>query len=110
MNLSDLYARVVMMRPDLAVINLHHCKGKTKNYWILFGNWIHDSCAAALILAKWLEGMPEGYVLARLTKGFDVAAISPGGEILWTLRRVEPTHIEALAAYFLESAGKSAEV
>jgi len=69
MNLPDLYNRVVAKRPDLAVPFLEHCPDDDPNDnhpWIGENNdLITETTAAALILARWVEALPESSMLYR---------------------------------------------
>ena len=112
-NLPSLYARVVAVRPDLAVKWL----GRSTNTWAddhpPITVWIYgpspatsramlDDHAAALILARWVEGLPEGFCITKTKMG--------DGGIAWIVAKdmddlfapfCADTPIEALAAFYL---------
>lgn len=82
-DLEQIYARVVAVRPDLAVDRLrfepsvmwgswYRCTFPFRpDYESYYGSqfrWLHGDEASALITVKWLEALPVGHVLA------------PGGE------------------------------
>lgn len=69
MNLPDLYNRVVAKRPDLAVKDLTPPIPGERSYWLL-PNFLADdtdgeSITSALILARWVEALPESSMLYR---------------------------------------------
>ena len=108
-NLPSLYARVVAVRPDLAVPHLEHkpCWCGCGPRWILSRHlssthYPEDVDVAALILARWVEGLPEGMCLARVQ-------MTHSGEA-WIVAQdmnddtsafIGPNPIEALAAFYL---------
>ena len=113
MNLPDIYARVCAVRPELAVKWL----GRSTNTWAddhpPITVWIYgpspatsramlDDHAAALILARWVEGLPVGFVLyQRSTNVWECDWIND----IWyednPPKYIGPTPIEALAAFYL---------
>ncbi len=116
-NLPDLYSRVVAKRPELAVKNLR----TSTNVWtedhppitVWIYGWtpktsdaILDDYAYGLILAKWVEALPEGMCLARVR-------MTHSGEA-WIVAQdmnddtsafIGPNPIEALAAFWVECEG-----
>lgn len=108
MNLPDLYARVVAKRPELAVPFLEHCPDDDPNDkcpWIGENNdLLTESTAAALILARWVEALPEGNWLAHvqpsntIPSGWRVWRSTKNGYNISPLRSIP---LEALAAFYL---------
>ena len=117
-NLPSLYARVVAKRPDLAVKWL----GRSTNTWAddhpPITVWIYgpspatsramlDDHAAALILARWVEALPEEAWLGRPTTpvhGWRVCYRNKRAETTYDLvcfSPIEQSPIEALAAFYL---------
>jgi len=98
MNLPDLYARVVAKRPELAVDGLNR-PDPGKEPWLLDFLLVTPSLAAALILAKWVEALPDGSHL--MVRG------NIPSERRWTVYPsfpeldYYPTPLEALAAFYL---------
>lgn len=114
MNLHDLYARVTAKRPELAVEaddgpwTLAH--DGTEWDWLCHSIddvlWrcedVSDSTAAALILARWVEALPDGsHLMVRgrvpSNRGW---TIYPSSQEL----DYYTTPIEALAAFYLGDA------
>jgi len=110
MNLPDLYARVCAVRPELAVMWL----GTSTNMWVEdhppITVWTYgptpasrrlmlDGHAAALILARWVEALPDG---SHLMVCGSVTS-NRGWTIYPSIRELDyyPTPIEALAAFYL---------
>lgn len=124
MNLPDMYARVCAVRPELAVVY----EGRTLYYFPGLEGWglqhprtktiaalaeyreFNDICAAALILARWVEALPKYHVLANLGKipqrdaNWLVYEMGTGGDYTDPGRDSSPTPIEALAAFYLGEA------
>jgi hypothetical protein len=108
-NLPDLYARVTAKRPELAVMEL--TRGCV-NWCIDDGNLTYfdvlDETAAALILARWVEALPEMAWLGHCGQphvGWRVNYRKPAAtypETVW-FSPVEDTPLEALAAFWLEA-------
>jgi hypothetical protein len=104
-NLPDLYSRVVAKRPELAVPHLAydpvpHWRDTVPRGWCFHGDYAYpesDETAAALILAKWVEALPEHVALERVNDTWWVYHIARERG-----RRVGPTPLEALAAFWLE--------
>jgi len=98
MNLPDLYARVVAKRPELAVDGLNR-PDPGKEPWLLDFLLVTPSLAAALILAKWVEALPDGSHL--MVRG------NIPSERRWTVYPsfpeldYYPTPLEAIAAFYL---------
>jgi len=98
-DLPTLYAAVCAKRPELAVPNVM----RLDDYWMLLdGNsqWeLYESQAAALILAKWVEALPDGSHL--MVRG------NIPSERRWTVYPsfpeldYYPTPLEAIAAFYL---------
>jgi len=111
MNLPDLYARVCAVRPELAVDaddgpwTLAHsgtewdwlCNSIDDDVWRCED--LSDSHAAALILARWVEALPDG---SHLMVCGSVTS-NRGWTIYPSIRELDyyPTPIEALAAFYL---------
>lgn len=100
MNLPETYAAVCAKRPELAVDELFY-----DECWEVSGNGclclvVKTETAAALILARWVEALPDGMHL--------VVRGSFSYERRWTVYPSFPeldyysTPLEALAAYWLE--------
>lgn len=95
--LHGLVARVVAVRPDAAVPSLVY-----ERFFWTHGDAtgaIHDRVAEALILAHWLNLLPDGWMLLHhvgwaITKG-------PSWCVEWF-----PTPLEALAAYLIAQGEK----
>lgn len=113
MNLPETYAAVCAKRPELAVKWL----STTTNKWaydhppitvFVFGitstsrRLMMDYHAAALILARWVEALPDGHDLSHNCFGWEVCRLDLGGDCI----RIKeyPTPLEALAAFYLEYA------
>jgi len=119
MNLPSLYARVCAKRPDLAVNaddgpwTLAHagtewdwlCHSIDDDVWRCED--LRDTHAAALILARWVEALPEYHVLANIGKitprdvNWLVYEMGTGGDYTDPGRDCSDTPIEALAAFYL---------
>lgn len=103
MNLPDLYNRVTAKRPELAVKDLTPPIPGVRSY-LLLPNFLADdtdgdSISAALILAKWVEALPDGSNL--MVRG------NIPSDRRWTVYPSFPeldyyhTPLEALAAFYL---------
>ena len=103
MNLPALYAAVCAKRPELAVDGLTHkdCSCRVCGpRWTLTApgsiGYPNDVIVSALILARWVEALPEWCDVTRVNN--DTAS----GEQRWSAGLSEgPTPLEALAAYYL---------
>lgn len=100
MNLPDLYNRVVAKRPELAVPNVTH----KADWWYGKVCGLSPHIAAALILARWVEALPEGHWLAHVPPSSAI----PGGWRVWQSTKngynvapLRSTILEALAAFYL---------
>ncbi len=113
-NLPDLYSRVVAKRPELAASLAYQTIFDAEDdkpamcgwFWYQsegIGLHVRADLAASLILAKWVEALPEGMCLSK--------SKTPGGGVSWlvamdmddTFRSlIGPTPLEALAAFWLE--------
>lgn len=112
MNLPDLYARVVAKRPDLAVPNLAydstpHWRDTEPRGWCFHGDYScpeDPAMVSALILARWVEALPEGHWLAHvqpsntIPSGWRVWQSTKNGYNISPLRSIP---LEALAAFYL---------
>jgi hypothetical protein len=104
-NLPDLYSRVTAKRPELAVPHLAydpvpHWRDTVPRGWCFHGDYAYpesDETAAALILAKWVEALPDRTALCRGAKA---------AWYVWSVKQftpsTHPTPLEALAAFWLE--------
>ena len=112
-NLPSLYARVVAKRPELAVNaddgpwTLAHdgadwdwqCHSIDDVLWRC--EEMTEKTASALILARLVEGLPQGYFIAKTCSGFDVAVIDNYACVHWSDRPAFDHPVDALAAFYL---------
>jgi len=113
-DLPDLYARVIAKRPELAVPHLSYRiwpGDQNDGRWLALDAWeceseVPDAHAAALILARWVEALPEGHDLSR-NDGWEVCPLDMGGDPMRT--KTHPSPIEALAAFYVETKDHAAE-
>ena len=102
MNLAETYAAVCAKRPDLAVEGLRRLVG----YWYRGSMCEVENTAASLILARWVEALPQYTWLGHdgdPLNGWKVRGLSDGDnyEIIIVMIDAKPTPLEALAAYYL---------
>lgn len=97
MNIPDLYARVCAVRPELAVPMLKI--DTSPPGWSLCGSWCGEHFTAALILARWVEALPELICIHKRSYGWVVGRGGSAHSCPPPL--IAPTPIEALAAFYL---------
>lgn len=98
MNLPDIYARVCAARPELAVKTLNHY---VRTWWYR-GDAEGNDTAAALILARWVEALPVGFLLYQRTPNvWECDWINDIWDDTAPPKHIGPTPIEALAAFYL---------
>jgi hypothetical protein len=108
-NLPDLYSRVTAKRPDLAV-NRRVFGDMSLEYQHQHGGWcfvtdnvrvsqyLDDTTAASLILAKWVEALPMYHALCHNYGGWEVCELG-----FYSDHNRTCTPLEALAAFWLEA-------
>ena len=109
-DLPTLYAAVCAKRPELAVMSIG-ATGVRMYYDAEYLGWywddpapkhIGDRFAAALILARWVEALPVGFLLYQRTPGvWECDWINDIWDDTIPPKNIGPTPLAALAAFYL---------
>lgn len=112
MNLPETYARVCAVRPGLAVAILEYdpdfASTQENRGWSIgtsrnFRTEVYTEVAAALILARWVEALPNEFSLYRRADGlWEIEGPSSATVEVWITHAISPTPLEALAAFYLK--------
>ncbi len=103
-DLPALYAAVCAKRPELAVKRLEYISPSevARPHWSYRNFYEADDVAAALILARWVEALPVGFVLYQRTRSvWECDWINDIWYEYKPQKNIGPTPLEALAAYYL---------